>query len=473
MFSHLLKRLLLFLPTLIVVSMLTFGLSRLAPGNQVVDYLQQEPFGVVSTPAELLLAEKKYSNAAIVLNLDKPPFYFSVTSSAFPDTLYKTLLPERKTVLENLIAQYGNWPQIETYYRSLRTLELQVLGLPDSLIGRATNFKLALRELYLAYEDGIVQTRLDSMELALSSQPLLTPHLLIGFNEIKNNYDRIKSEATPGKLYLPALHWYGLNNQYHHWLSDFVTGDFGTSIFRQRSVADIIRPALLWTLVLNISAILLAFAIAIPLGIWSAVKKGERFDKNTSLLLFMLFSLPTFWVGTMLLIFFTTKEYGMEIFTGSWLGHLPPEASFFEKIKIMYPHLVLPILCITYPAVAFIARQARGGMAEVLNQEYIKTARAKGLPESKVIWKHGFRNALFPLITLVASVVPGAIAGSVAIEMIYNIPGLGLTMLHSIMEQDWPIVFAIMMLGAVLTVAGILLSDILYALADPRVRFKE
>lgn len=139
----------------------------------------------------------------------------------------------------------------------------------------------------------------------------------------------------------------------------------------------------------------------------------------------------------------------------------------------MYPYLILPIICITYPAVAFIARQARGSMLEVLQQEYIKTARAKGLPESKVIWKHAFRNALFPLITLVASVLPAAIAGSVTIEMIYNIPGLGWTMLQSINEQDWPIVFAIMMLGAVLTITGILLSDILYALADPRIKFRK
>jgi peptide/nickel transport system permease protein len=225
-------------------------------------------------------------------------------------------------------------------------------------------------------------------------------------------------------------------------------------------------------LVTNISAIFLAFAIAIPLGIWSAVKRGGRFDKTTSLVLFMLYSLPGFWIGTMLLIFFTTKEYGMEFFAGAWLGHMPPDASFFEKIRTMYPHLVLPIFCLTYPAIAFIARQARGSMAGVLTQEYIKTARAKGLSESKVIWKHGFRNALFPLITLIALVLPTAIAGSVVIEMIYNIPGLGWTMLQSIMEQDWPVVFAIMMLGAILTVVGILLSDILYALADPRVKFR-
>ena len=139
----------------------------------------------------------------------------------------------------------------------------------------------------------------------------------------------------------------------------------------------------------------------------------------------------------------------------------------------MYPHLLLPIVCIAYPSIAFIARQARGSMSDVLGQEYIKTARAKGLPERKVIWKHGFRNALFPIITMLASIIPASIAGSITIEFIFNIPGLGFTLYKSILEQDWPIVFAIMMLGAVLTIVGILISDILYAVADPRVRLEK
>ena len=473
MFSYLLKRLLLFIPTLIVVSILSFGLSRMAPSNQVVDYLQEDPFGVISRQNDLLLAERKYRAATEVLNLDKPAFYFTITSKAYPDSLYKTLLPDRKAVQEKLIAQYGNWSEIESYYQSIRILEMQVLGLPDSLVGAATAFKLDLRELYLIHRDGSILAHLERMGNMLTAQPVLANRLSAGFSDLKKNYGKIKSGATPGKLNIPSIQWHGLDNQYHFWLSHFIKGDLGTSVFRRRPVSEIIAPALLWTVVLNVSAILLAFGLAIPLGIWSAVRKGSRFDKSTSLVLFMLYSLPTFWIGTMLLIFFTTKEYGMEFFTSAWLGHLPSGTSFLEKLKIMYPHLVLPIICITYPAIAFIARQARGGMVEVLNQEYIKTARAKGLPESKVIWKHGFRNALFPLITLVASVLPAAIAGSVVIEMIYNIPGLGWTMLQSINEQDWPIVFAIMMLGAVLTVVGILLSDILYALADPRVKFRE
>ena len=127
----------------------------------------------------------------------------------------------------------------------------------------------------------------------------------------------------------------------------------------------------------------------------------------------------------------------------------------------------------TYATFAFLSRQMRGSMIEVLRQDYIRTARAKGLSEKKVLWKHAFRNALFPLITIFANVVPASIVGSVAIEYIYNIPGMGRLILEACGEYDWPIVFSILMLGTILTLLGILIADILYALFDPRVSYKK
>ena len=161
----------------------------------------------------------------------------------------------------------------------------------------------------------------------------------------------------------------------------------------------------------------------------------------------------------------------MNIFPSVGLGNVPTAAPWWQKIWLAAPHLLLPIFCVAYPSVAYIARQARGGMTNVLGQDYIRTARAKGLSERSVIWKHGFRNALFPLITLLASVLPAAIAGSVAVEVIFNIPGMGWLTFNAISQKDWPIVFTVLMLGSVLTVAGMLLADVLYALVDPRIKY--
>ena len=132
--------------------------------------------------------------------------------------------------------------------------------------------------------------------------------------------------------------------------------------------------------------------------------------------------------------------------------------------------MVLPVFALSYGALAFISRQMRGSMVDVLRQDYVRTARAKGLKEKAVVWKHAFRNALFPIITMFASVLPASIAGSVVIEVIFNIHGMGKVVVDSIFRDDWPLVYSVLMLASVLTMVGILLADILYALADPRIR---
>ncbi len=187
----------------------------------------------------------------------------------------------------------------------------------------------------------------------------------------------------------------------------------------------------------------------------------------------MLYSLPVFWIATLLQVFFTTPEYGMDWFPTAGLSELPPTAPFWERLLDQTAHIFLPVVCLTYGSLAFISRQMRGGMLQVLDQDYIRTARAKGLPERRVIWRHAFRNALFPIITLIGSVFPSILAGSVVIEVIFGIPGMGKLTVDAIFARDWPVVFAVLMMASVLTVAGLLVSDMLYAWADPRVRFQK
>ncbi len=472
MLLYLLKRILLFLPTLLLISLLSFGLSRLSPGDPVAQYLGEDVFGKIATQQDLLQAERGYAQAAHHLGVDKPPFYFSIASKAYPDTLHRIAISHRRQTMEKLLAQYGNWPQVQAWYNGIRSFELKMLSLTDSaIVAAATPLKIPFRELYVQYTDGAISARLKEMEAAFGKSPELATALGTDFSSLKKNYQTLQAEATPGKLQLPAFHWYGLDNQYHTWLSAFLRGNFGTSLSHRMAVTEKVKPALFWTLVINLVAIALAFVLAVPIGVWSAVKQGKTFDKLATTGLFMLYSLPSFWIATLLLIFFTTREYGMDFFPSGGLGNVPTAAPWWKQIGLAAPHLMLPIVCVAFPSIAYIARQARGGMAKVLGQDFIRTARAKGLPERTVIWKHGFRNALFPLITLLASVVPSAIAGSVAVEWIFNIPGMGWLTLQAITQQDWPIVFTVLMLGAVLTVLGMLLADVLYKLTDPRVAY--
>lgn len=483
MLKYLLKRILIFIPTLMIISFIGFGLGKMTPGDPVELYLHQAiDSGQGSVDAER--AERLYREISELLNLDKPAFYFSLTSVAYPDTFHRILRQNKRETLSKLVAQYGNWPEISNYYQSIKRFEYQTFAVPDSIHPNAVSkIRGHLRDLYNAHTDAKINSYFKKIEKQLSrppkdtskasSYPKVKDFLDTFHKDLTNQYASIQSSATPNKLYIPTLYWHGLNNQYHHWMSSFLVGDFGKSYQDNRPVADKMKDAAKWTILLNFLAIFFAYLLAIPLGVFSAARKDSRFDKVTGLVLFMMYSLPVFWIATMLVVFLTTPDYGLQIFPPVGLGKLSSSAPFWSRFFETAGHLILPVFCLTYGSLAFISRQMRGSMLSVLQQDYIRTAHAKGLDEPTVIWKHAFRNSLFPIITLFAGIFPSAIAGSVILEVIFAIPGMGKLAYDAIFAQDWPLVYTVLMLGAILTMIGILVADILYAAVDPRVNFKK
>jgi ABC-type dipeptide/oligopeptide/nickel transport system permease component len=205
--------------------------------------------------------------------------------------------------------------------------------------------------------------------------------------------------------------------------------------------------------------------------------RGSLLDNISTTVLFVLYSLPSFWIAMILIVFLTTASYGLSWFPSGGAQTLammqsPDKFSLGARFFDILHHLILPVICMTYGSFAFLSRQMRGSMLGVVKQDYIRTATAKGLSEDKIIWKHAFRNSLFPIITMFSSVFPRALSGSIAIELIYNIPGMGALSLDAINGRDWPIVFTVALLAAILTMIGNLVSDVLYSVADPRVTFK-
>lgn len=469
MFKYTVKRILYFFPTLIAISFLAFGLSKCTPGD-----ISIPPQSDSDSKASFLSYEKDYKNRAERFGLIGPTFYFELTSKAYPDTLHKIIQKDERENWETLISQYGNWEQISNYKNAIQATQLKLFEIPDS-IGKESVKKIRkeLNFLPILSKDKVITSRINKISKAYNNTPTLEKYLKVEIQDLKTSYQNIKEKSTPNQLYIPTIYWYGFDNQYHKWITNFVVGDFGTSYKTMRPVASEIKDAIYWTLMMMILSIFVAYLTAIPLGVFSAKKRGLRFDKITTIVLFMLYSLPTFWIGTMLVVFFTTPEYGAwtDFFPSIGLGDLPSDAPFWNRFWETASHLILPVFCISYPALAFISRQMRGGMIEVIQQDYIRTAKAKGLNEDQVIWKHAFRNSLFPIITLFANVFPAALAGSVVIEVIFNIPGMGKLTLASILEQNYPVVFTILMLAAVMTMVGMLVADILYSVADPRVSF--
>lgn len=260
-----------------------------------------------------------------------------------------------------------------------------------------------------------------------------------------------------------------IHEQYIDWLGRLVRLDFGRSFAPdRRPVLDKIAERLPVTLGLNVASLVIILAISLPVGIISAVRAGGLFDRAATVIFFIGFAAPSFWLALL----------GMR-YLGVELGWLPisgltslnfDQMSFFEKIIDLARHLAMPLIISTIGGLAGLSRYMRSNMMEVIRQDYLTTARAKGLPEWLVIGKHALRNALIPVITILGLSVPGLIGGSVIIESIFAIPGLGQLFYAAVMSRDYPLVMGGLVIGAVLTLVGNLLADLGYAWVDPRVR---
>lgn len=260
--------------------------------------------------------------------------------------------------------------------------------------------------------------------------------------------------------------------QYGLWLKRIATLDFGESLKDHRPVIKKIAETLPITLTLNILTIFLIYIISVPLGIFSALHSESVADKIVMLVLFALYSLPPFWIASILLTFFAGGDYlnmfPIVGFISDGAGNLP----WYGMIGNIAWHLILPVTCLTYGGLAFMSRFSRASMLEVMKQDYIRTARAKGLSEWRVVTRHGLRNALIPLLTLMGSLLPALLGGSVIIEQIFSIPGMGRLSFEAVMSRDYPTVMAIASIDAILTLISILLVDILYVAVDPRISFE-
>jgi len=268
-----------------------------------------------------------------------------------------------------------------------------------------------------------------------------------------------------------TFRWNGSQNQYHIWTANVLKLDFGKSFRDNQPVLDKIKERIPITLSLNLISTFIAYVIAIPLGIFSAVNQNSLWDRISSVAVFILYSLPNFWIGTLLIIFFGGGDFfDWFPYAGLYSNHYE-SLSAMGKIGDLLWHLILPITIYTYGSFAYLSRQMRVGMLEIIRQDYIRTARAKGLSERVVIYKHALRNSLIPIVTILAYILPMMIGGSVIVETIFTIPGMGSLAFEAITARDYPIVMAVFTITAVLTLIGMLLADLLYSVVDPRITF--
>jgi peptide/nickel transport system permease protein len=269
---------------------------------------------------------------------------------------------------------------------------------------------------------------------------------------------------------------YGLDKNpfeaYVDWLGRFVRLDFGESFVDHRPVITKIAERLPLTVSLAGSALFLSYLISVPLGIAAAVRRGQPIDRTISITLFVLYSIPTFVAALALILLVAGGDYLnlLPMYGANSIdsNEMSNSAWVWDRVK----HMILPVICLTYASLASISRYTRVSMLEVLNQDYLRTARAKGLSENRVIFVQALRNALIPIVTVFAMELPGLIGGAVIVEEIFTLPGMGQLFFQSIESRDQFTLMGMVTISAVITLLGYLMSDILYVLVDPRIRYE-
>jgi len=262
-----------------------------------------------------------------------------------------------------------------------------------------------------------------------------------------------------------------MDTRFAKYIGNLASLNFGISHVDKQPVMGTIWVKLKYTVSMSFLSIFLSFLISVPLGVWSAYNQNTVADQIVTAVLLMLYSLPTFFAAVLLLEFFATGDPFNVFPLGGFVGDNPEAMTTAEYLSSVLWHLCLPVFCLTYFSLATLSRYARTGILDVIRADYIRTARAKGLSESMVIIKHAVRNGMIPILTLLGTQLPRLIGGSIVLEVVFGIPGMGEYLFESITLRDYNAIMAVLLCSAVLTLVGILISDISYAVVDPRISF--
>lgn len=439
-----------FIPTILIVLGLTFFLVKLSPGDPVDYYLDTETSGIQSREQYF----DQYNQTARFLGLDQPNFYFDLSPYQTDASFYELPYAYQKLAKTCLQENYS-WPQTNAFlnllidFRANRATPLEDRLILEGHIHEQQPFKIIQQ----------LSTLIDTETPKSESGTFSLESFIIRHNSVES-------------LYIPKWHWHGKANQFHAWITGALTFDFGSSRQDGQLVNSKLLAAIRWTLCINLTSLLLAYLLAIPVGVYSGWYTNSFFDRMSNFIFTVFYAVPIFWMATIFVVFFTTTEYGgwTNIFPAAGIWFSNAGDSFSEILRKNIGQFLIPVFTLSTALLAYITRQIRGSMAEEKKAAYIFQARAKGLSEQKIIWSHAFKNASFPLITMLASILPSSIAGSLVLEIICNVPGIGRLLYDSIFNQDWPVLMGVVGITAWLTMIGLLISDIVYRVVDPRLQ---
>ncbi|MHC9541985.1 MAG: ABC transporter permease [Vulcanimicrobiota bacterium] len=483
---YVVKRILLMIPTIFAISLAIFLILNFAPGKPGAGMTGGD------TAQDATGSKREaYRIFKTQFNLDKPPIFntlFALKTGKIHDYLRDIANKDGKTPIKKIIkaqdtledyGQYAIPALVEIMNndsdKKIRDLAVMTLyqnaprPLRDVYSGRISDKTKKLNEEIDRENNELKPLKYDMGDTGNpGADEAVKKDVIKKWNEwYQSHKDRFT--FTAGQ----KISIFFLDTRFAKYWWNLLHLDFGISHIDKQPVIQKIFSKLKYSLSLSVPAVLIAYIISVPLGVFSAVKQNSIFDRYIAIVLFMLYSLPSFFVATLLLMYFSQGGNYFKIFpTGGYQGTDFSQYTTLEQIKDILWHLVLPLISLTYASFASLSRYARSGMLEVIRSDYIRTARAKGLSEFVVVVKHAMRNGMIPIVTLLGTILPVVIGGSVIIEFIFGIPGMGLLTVTSIFNRDYNVIMGIELIAAMLVLVGILLSDIAYAILDPRVSYK-
>lgn len=485
--NYLLKRLLWSVPTLFAVVIIGFVLLVYTPGDPVDTILgissNEDPLKPTSP-----YIEKQRKGWEEKLGLNLPLFYITIQSSALPDTLYKITDKKERAITRHLCLTTGRKEDVLKYRSDVNRFHeamlMDIKNLPADYPSLGYNDSTLTRKEDIVHQYNLIkyETDIDKIKQICSNLLKLCNHLYFLNSSVyvvdMGNFADIMSKPRNNKTFIPSIQFHS-KSRFHQWLfgdgkysKGIIRGDFGISYVTKEPIKNHIYKNLFWSVLFSGIGILLAYLISIPIGIRSAIHNNSRGEKLVTVFLFSLYAIPIFFMGTLLQTFLANHQY-IHIFEPTGIKPtrgFAPNSNLLERIWQTLPYMILPIICFTYSSIAFLTKLTKTSILETFNQPYIITAKAKGLPFKKIVYKHAFRNALIPLITVFANIFPVLVGGSVIIESIFTIPGMGTEIFSSYFSHNIPMIIGVFTLTGVFTVIGFFISDILYVLVDPRIR---
>ena len=430
MITYIIKRVALIFPMLIIISIIAFFMSKATPNDGVTSILMLR--GIDPTDID----EDTYTKTYRSLDYHLPIFYFSIKPAHYPKNL-NSYIPEDRQAIIAFLERGIDGKQAEAILSAYKKRVQDAINAGN---------QESVTSLLQGKED--TQFILDELELSMGS--------------MKRH-----------RFLLPRPYWHGLENQYHKWLLKAFNKDFGPSIVDGKSAFSKVGKALTWTLSFTLVDYFISLFIGLYLGLFLAKNPEGKTQKLIRQILYVFYAIPLFWLATLMVVYFTTDEYGSwtNWFSSVGMDIYPGKSSFYNIFQ-NFDKLILPIICLGIHSMAYVGRIIENALGDEMRKDYILMAMADGMSKKEILLKEALPNAMLPIITLFMSAFAAAFSGSLVLEVIFNIPGMGRLLMNSISVADWNVVFCILIVVSFVTIVAYLIADILYALFNPKIKFE-